>query len=65
MLIHTVQSSKQKAICVDKNYLNSSFMLLDSNVKALSGEMSSMSFFYKIFCHKLNSISYDRKSGKK
>lgn len=48
MLIHVVQSSKQKAICSGKNNLNSSFMLLDSNIEGPSGDMSSMSFFYKV-----------------
>jgi len=57
ILIHIVQSSKQKATCIGKNYLNSSFMSLDPSVEALSGEMSRRSLFYKIVCHKLSSIS--------
>lgn len=48
MVIHVVQNSKQKAICTGKNNLNSLFMLLDSNTEGPSGDMSSMSFFYKV-----------------
>lgn len=64
VLLYLFSCWKQNAICIGKNYLTCSFMLLDSNTKAQWRNVINV-IFYNVVYHNLNSIRYDKNMANK